>query len=82
MDPNVPAKRIAWVLSLCTASTWAFYLVDEFYAPELERGIRWDDPRFGIHWPLEPVVISEKDRGHRTFDPAWHLGAGADQKAS
>lgn len=62
--------------------TEAFYLVDEFYSPEMERGIRWDDPRFGIRWPLEPVVISEKDRGHRTFNLAWHLGGGADEKAS
>ena len=31
--------------------TEAFYLVDEFYAPEYERGIRWNDPRFSIRWP-------------------------------
>jgi dTDP-4-dehydrorhamnose 3,5-epimerase len=55
--------------------TEAFYFVDEFYAPELERGVRWDDPRFAISWPLAPVVLSDKDRGHRDFDPAWHLGS-------
>jgi dTDP-4-dehydrorhamnose 3,5-epimerase len=55
--------------------TEAFYLVDEFYAPECERGVRWDDPRFAIPWPSQPVVISEKDRGYRDFDPAWHLTA-------
>jgi dTDP-4-dehydrorhamnose 3,5-epimerase len=55
--------------------TEAFYLVDEFYAPEQERGIRWNEARFGIRWPIEPVVVSDKDRGHRDFDPAWHLGA-------
>ncbi len=55
--------------------TEAFYFVDEFYAPEFERGIRWDDPRFHIPWPLPPVVVSDKDRAHRDFDPAWHLGA-------
>jgi len=54
--------------------TEAFYFVDEFYAPELERGVRWDDPRFAISWPLAPVVLSDKDRAHRDFDPAWHLG--------
>jgi dTDP-4-dehydrorhamnose 3,5-epimerase len=54
--------------------TEAFYLVDEFYAPEQERGVRWDDPRFGIRWPIAPVVVSDKDRSHRDFDPAWHLG--------
>ena len=54
--------------------TEAFYLVDEHYAPEQERGLRWNDPRFDIRWPISPVVISDKDRGHRDFDPAWHLG--------
>jgi dTDP-4-dehydrorhamnose 3,5-epimerase len=53
--------------------TEAFYLVDEFYAPELERGLRWNDPRFAIPWPDVPAVISEKDRTHRDFDPLWHL---------
>ena len=55
--------------------TEAFYFVDESYAPDLERGVRWDDPRFAISWPLDPVVLSDKDRGHRDFDPAWHLGS-------
>lgn len=54
--------------------TEAIYLVDEFYAAEQERGVRWNDPRFRIEWPLAPVVLSDKDRGHRDFDPAWHLG--------
>jgi len=53
--------------------TEAFYFVDESYAPELERGIRWNDPRFGIEWPVEPTVISEKDSAHPDFDPAYHL---------
>jgi dTDP-4-dehydrorhamnose 3,5-epimerase len=54
-------------------NTEAFYFADEFYAPERERGIRWNDPRFGIEWPLEPAVISEKDRSHPDFDPELHL---------
>ena len=53
----------------------AFYLVDEFYAPEMERIVRWNDPRFRIDWPAEPVVISDKDRNTRDFDPEYHLGA-------
>jgi dTDP-4-dehydrorhamnose 3,5-epimerase len=50
------------------------YLVDEEFSPEQERGVRWDDPRFKIEWPSKPVVLSDKDRGHRDFDPKWHLG--------
>lgn len=55
----------------------AFYLVDQFYGPEVERGVRWNDPRFKIRWPVEPAVISDKDKAHRDFDPAWHLGGPA-----
>ena len=54
--------------------TEAFYFADEAYAPDAERGIRWDDPHFSIEWPLEPQVLSDKDAGQRDFDPAWHLG--------
>jgi dTDP-4-dehydrorhamnose 3,5-epimerase len=53
----------------------AYYLVDEFYAPECERGIRWNDPRFSIRWPIQPVVISDKDQNVRDFEPAWHLSS-------
>ncbi|HVG48692.1 MAG TPA: dTDP-4-dehydrorhamnose 3,5-epimerase [Rubellimicrobium sp.] len=37
------------------------YLVSAFYAPEAEGGLRWDDPRLGIAWPLPVSVISPKD---------------------
>ena len=40
------------------------YLHTEFYAPEFEGGVRHDDPRLGIPWPLPPTDISERDRGH------------------
>ena len=53
--------------------TEAFYFVDEFYAPEYERGIRYDDPTFQLRWPMKPTVISDKDRGYPVFDRAWHL---------
>lgn len=56
-----------------TDDTEALYFADEFYAPELERGVRWDDPGFGIDWPLTPAVISEKDRQHPDFFPMQQL---------
>ena len=55
--------------------TEAFYFVDEFYSPENERGVRYDDPKFNIKWPAQPKVISEKDRTYRNFDIHWHLGS-------
>ncbi len=40
-----------------------FYLVSEFYTPGAEKGVRWNDPAFGIEWPETPnLLISEKDR--------------------
>ena len=51
----------------------ALYLVSAFYMPELERGVRWNDPRFAIEWPSAPVVISDKDRDRPDFDPAITL---------
>jgi len=42
-------------------NTEANYLMSQFYAPRAEKGIRYDDPAFGIEWPIEIQVISEKD---------------------
>ena len=41
--------------------TEVFYQVSEFYTPNAEQGARYDDPAFGITWPLEVSVISDKD---------------------
>jgi dTDP-4-dehydrorhamnose 3,5-epimerase len=41
--------------------TEVIYQVSQFYTPGSERGIRWDDPAFGIDWPLAVQVISDKD---------------------
>lgn len=39
-----------------------FYQMSEAYYPECARGVRWDDPAFGIEWPLSEAVISARDR--------------------
>ena len=56
-----------------TEDAEVMYFADEYYAPEMERGVRWNDPRFSIDWAAEPAVISAKDREHPDFDPAQHL---------
>jgi dTDP-4-dehydrorhamnose 3,5-epimerase len=38
------------------------YLISEFYAPGASGGVRWDDPAFSIEWPLQPTVMSARDR--------------------
>lgn len=56
-----------------TDNTEVIYLVDEFYSPEYERCIRFNDPKFALQWPEAPTVISDKDKNQHNFDPAWHL---------
>ncbi|RIJ34382.1 dTDP-4-dehydrorhamnose 3,5-epimerase [Pontibacter oryzae] len=52
------------------------YQVTEFYTPGAERGIRWNDPAFNIEWPIEPVVISEKDQAHPDFEETQEQAKG------
>ena len=49
-------------------NTEVLYQVSQFYAPESEKGIRWNDPAFGIKWPLtDGLTISEKDKSWTLF---------------
>ena len=50
------------------ADTEVQYLMTGHYRPELSDGVRWDDPAFGIKWPLpSPVVIADRDRRYPDF---------------
>lgn len=44
--------------------TEVFYQMSERYHAESARGVRWNDAAFNIAWPLEPTVMSEKDRAY------------------
>ena len=37
------------------------YKADNYYAPECDGNIRWDDPDIGVEWPIQPVILSDKD---------------------
>lgn len=68
----VPGSCAAGYQAL-TDEAEVLYLVSEYYSPDHERGLRYDDPAVGIEWPLTPVDVSEKDRAW----PLITLPAGA-----
>ncbi len=43
------------------------YLISAFYEPAAASGVRFDDPAFGIDWPLPVTVMSDKDRAWPDF---------------
>jgi dTDP-4-dehydrorhamnose 3,5-epimerase len=47
--------------------TEVFYHMSAFYAPACARGVRWNDPAFGIHWPLPVTIIAERDQQYPDF---------------
>jgi dTDP-4-dehydrorhamnose 3,5-epimerase len=48
------------------------YMIDRRFEPTAARGVRWDDPAFGIDWPSAPAgrTISERDRGYPDYEPS------------
>ena len=46
--------------------TEVVYKVSDYYSPEHDKGLLWNDPALGIRWPLpeREAVLSDKDRGH------------------
>jgi dTDP-4-dehydrorhamnose 3,5-epimerase len=43
------------------------YLMSAYYAPQAAGGVRWNDPAFGIKWPMQPEVMNERDRSWPDF---------------
>jgi dTDP-4-dehydrorhamnose 3,5-epimerase len=50
--------------------TDVFYHMGDFHRPTEARGLRWNDPFFGIEWPAAPRVISERDASYPDFEPS------------
>lgn len=38
------------------------YQMSDFYMPDLQRGLRWNDPKLAIPWPISPAELSDRDR--------------------
>ena len=62
----VPPGCAHWFLTLAD-ETEVFYMISGAYAPEATRGVRWDDPAFGIEWPEKARVIKDRDATY----PDW-----------
>ena len=56
-------------LVLSDDSVFAYKCTD-YYHPEDEGGIRWDDPTLDIDWPVRDVLVSDKDAALPAFDPS------------
>ncbi|HEX2271307.1 MAG TPA: dTDP-4-dehydrorhamnose 3,5-epimerase [Pyrinomonadaceae bacterium] len=49
-------------------NTEVFYQISEFYTPQSEAGVRWNDPAFAIRWPAsDGVTINDRDRNYPDF---------------
>jgi dTDP-4-dehydrorhamnose 3,5-epimerase len=66
---HVPAGCANGWLTLAPATIVHYYMSKKFI-PGAARGIRYNDPLFNFHWPMQPTVISERDRTFLDFDPA------------
>lgn len=63
-------ERFAHGYQALADNTDTSYQVGEFYTPEAESGLMYNDPRLKLKWPLPVSVISEKDQKFRLLDEA------------
>jgi dTDP-4-dehydrorhamnose 3,5-epimerase len=61
-------ERFAHGYQTLEAATETSYQVGEFYTPSMEGGLRYDDPRLGLTWPLTVGELSEKDAAWPLLD--------------
>lgn len=55
-------KGFAHGFQSLTDNSEILYFISEFYSPEYESGVRWNDPFFNIKWPIKNPILSEKDK--------------------
>jgi dTDP-4-dehydrorhamnose 3,5-epimerase len=62
-------EGVAHGFQTLTDAAEVFYQISECYRPDYARGVRWDDPLFGIEWPIANPIISKRDRGFPDYTP-------------
>jgi dTDP-4-dehydrorhamnose 3,5-epimerase len=60
-------KGFAHGFQTLEVDTEIFYQISDFYHPECARGLRWNDPAFGVIWPIADVTMSGRDRNYPDF---------------
>ena len=70
------ARRIFYIPRGCAHGfitlrddTDVLYLMGAAFEPGAGRGVRWNDPAFGIRWPFEPAVLATRDASYEDFRP-------------
>lgn len=53
------------------AGSEVFYQIREPYRPGYGRGVRWNDPAFGIVWPQQPVCMADRDAGYPLMESSF-----------
>ena len=61
-------ERFAHGYQTLEDNTDTSYQAGEFYTASAEAGLRHDDPRLGLSWPLPVTVMSDKDRAYKLLD--------------
>ena len=53
-----------------TDDALVLYFMTDYYRPGLGRGVRWNDPAFGIRWPIPDPILLDRDRDYPDFQDA------------
>lgn len=69
MDALLIPEGVAHGFLTLEPDTDVLYQIAPAYSPGREAGVRWDDPAFGVAWPAEPAVMSDRDRDYPDYRP-------------